>query len=601
MKLVILQSCALALGTATAALSPLSSDRGQAASRCKCFPGDACWPSAADWSGLNATVGGRLIKTVPLGAPCHDPGYSQKVCKNLQSQWQAERVHMESSSSIMAPFFANQSCDPLQPRSRHCELGNYVRYAVNATSAEDVQATMAFAQRRNLRFVVRNTGHDYLGRSTGAGALAIWTHHLKSIEFLLSGRQAAVKLGAGVQGYEIMKAARDRGLVVVGGECPTVGIAGGYTQGGGHSALSTNFGLSADNVLSWDVVAADGKLRTASKTENPDLYWALSGGGGGTFGVVVSMTVKAFPDAVVSGATLSFYTTNNTRDDLYAGVQAFHEALPAMVGAGLMVNYYFTTEFFQIFPLTAYDKRQDEVRDILEPFESTLESLGVNYTVAYSQSKTYYAHFDKYFGPLPLGNIKVGIAQYAGRLIPRAAASTISTTWRFVVEQGVTWIGVGTDVSSFGGSNSVHPAWRDALVSATLTLPWSFESPWSDMVALQDKMTNVVMPAVEAATPGGGSDYDPAHLPSCCLLALLSLMLKMPFTHTLIIVVNEGDWRQPNFQQTFWGTNYPRLLVIKKKYDPDNFFYVTKGVGSEAWVVAKDGRMCVATGPKDLV
>lgn len=291
---------------------------------------------------------------------------------------------MESSSSIMAPFFANQSCDPLQPRSRRCELGNYVRYVVNATCVEDVQATIEFAQEHNIRFVIRNTGHDYLGRSTGAGALAIWTHHLKSIEFLP--RRKAVKLGAGVQGYEIMKAARDRGLVVVGGECPTVGIAGGYTQGGGHSALSTNFGLSADNVLSWDVILADGELRTASKTENPDLYWALNGGGGGTFGVVVSMTVKVFPDAVVSGATLSFYTTNNPVEGLYAGIQAFHEALPTMVDAGLMVNYYFTTEFFSISPLTAYGKAQYEVRDILEPFESALDSLGVNYTIAYSVS-----------------------------------------------------------------------------------------------------------------------------------------------------------------------------------------------------------------------
>lgn len=116
---------------------------------------------------------------------------------------------------------------------------------------------------------------------------------------------------------------------------------------------------------------------------------------------------------------------------------------------------------------------------------------------------------------MPLGNIEVGIAQYGGRLIPRAAASKISATWRFIVEQGVTWIGVGTDVSSFGshGSNSVHPAWRDALISATLTLPWSFEAPWSDMVALQDKMTTVIMPAVEAATPGGGS-YGKSHLVS---------------------------------------------------------------------------------------
>lgn len=83
------------------------------------------------------------------------------------------------------------------------------------------------------------------------------------------------KLGAGVQGYEMLQAATALGRVAVGGECPTVGVAGGYTKGGGHSAISTNFGLAADQTLSFDVVTASGELVTASKTENSDLYWAL--------------------------------------------------------------------------------------------------------------------------------------------------------------------------------------------------------------------------------------------------------------------------------------------------------------------------------------
>lgn len=86
-----------------------------------------------------------------------------------------------------------------------------------------------------------------------------------------------------------MEAAAAVGKVVVGGECPTVGIAGGYTQGGGHSALSTNFGLAADQTLCFDVVTAAGELVTASREENEDLYWALSGGGAGNYGIVVSM------------------------------------------------------------------------------------------------------------------------------------------------------------------------------------------------------------------------------------------------------------------------------------------------------------------------
>ena len=80
----------------------------------------------------------------------------------------------ESSSSVMAPFFANQSCDPFQPKHRPCELGNYVRYAVDASGVADVQQAIAFAASEDIRLVIRNTGHDYLGRSTGAGSLAVW-------------------------------------------------------------------------------------------------------------------------------------------------------------------------------------------------------------------------------------------------------------------------------------------------------------------------------------------------------------------------------------------------------------------------------------------
>jgi hypothetical protein len=440
---------------------------------------------------------------------------------------------------------------------------------VNASGPLDVQRTIAFAAEKNIRLVIRNTGHDYLGRSTGAGSLAVWTHHLKDITHIptYNGSEytgEAFKLGAGVQGFEIMEAARDKGLVVVGGECPTVGIAGGYTQGGGHSAISTSFGLAADNVLSWEVVTANGDLVHATMEENPDLYWALNGGGGSTFGVVTSVTVKAHKDATFGGASLSFFTTDNEQDIFYNAIEAFHEELPAMVDAGSMVVHYFTTDFFMISPLNAYNKTESEVKAILAPFVAKLDSKGVNYTASYTEFDTYYEHYDKYFGPLPLGNIQVGIAQYGTRLIPRGVDMT--ETWKAIVEQGVTWIGVGTDVKAFGSqkTTSVHPAWRDAIVHATLTLPWNFTAPWSEALEIQEKMTNVITPLVEAATPGSGS------------------------------YVNEGDFRQPNFQTTFWGENYAKLLSIKKKWDADSLFYATVGVGSEAWNVGADGRMCRA-------
>ena len=190
----------------------------------------------------------------------------------------------------MAPFFANRSCDPFDGESAQCIIGAYVSYAVNVSEPRDVSRAIQFAQEHNIRLVIRNTGHDYNGKSTGSGSLGIWTHHLKNISIVdynsthYTGK--AIRLGAGVQGFEAYDAANASGLVVVGGECPTVGLAGGYSQGGGHSALASKYGLGADQTLEFEVVDGTGTFRRANRYENADLYWALSGGGGGTYGVV---------------------------------------------------------------------------------------------------------------------------------------------------------------------------------------------------------------------------------------------------------------------------------------------------------------------------
>ncbi|OKL63059.1 hypothetical protein UA08_01912 [Talaromyces atroroseus] len=538
---------------------------------CYCLPGDSCWPSASAWDQLNTTVGGRLVATVPIGTPCHDPTLDEAACATLRSNWYLPETHFVSSSSVMQPYFANQSCDPFTPESQPCLLGNYVSYAVNVSSSDDVIAAIQFAQSNNIRFVIRNTGHDYFGRSTGAGALSVWTHSLNDIQYLdwadSSYTGPAFKLGSGVLGYEVLDAASAKQLVVVGGECPTVGLAGGYTQGGGHSALSTAFGLGADQTLEFEVVTAAGELVTASRTENTDLYWALSGGGAGNWGVVVSLTVKAHPDSTVSGAALEFLAANTTADLFYEAVNHFHSLLPSMIDAGATVIYEMNSEAFIIHPVTAYNKSSAEVQSILSPFLSVLTNLSIPYAVSYSEFSGYYDHYNKYMGPLPYGNLDVGTYNYGGRLIPRAvlesepATATLSATLRNLTENSVLVVGVGLDVSK-EQPNAIFPEWRKASVTMQFGTPWNETAPWSQMIADQLRITNEFVPQLEAATPGGGT-YE-----------------------------NEADFRQPNWQETFFGSNYERLKEIKNKWDPESFFYVLKGVGSEVWHVSESGRMC---------
>lgn len=379
----------------------------------------------------------------------------------------------------------------------------------------------------------------------------------------------AFKVGAGVMGFQVLEAAAARDLIVVSGECPTVGLAGGYTQGGGHSALSTSFGLGADQTLAFEVVTAEGKLVTASRSENEDLYWALSGGGAGNFGVVISMTVKAHPGAKVAGAQLEFLAANTTTDVFYNGVAKFHSLLPQMIDQGVTVIYEVTSSVFLITAVTAYNKTSSDVKKILEPFTSALSDMKIPAQVAYSDHDSYKDHYNAYFGPLPYGNIAVASYQYGGRLIPRQVLESnptgLSDVLRNLTEHGVAAVGVSLDISSFGeNSNAVFSAWREAAITIQFATPWNETAPWSEMVADQHTIANDYIPQLEAITPGGGC-YE-----------------------------NESSFRQHHWKKTFFGDNYERLLSIKNKWDPKSFFYGLKAVGSDAWNVSESGRMCRA-------
>ncbi|KAF2678710.1 6-hydroxy-D-nicotine oxidase [Lentithecium fluviatile CBS 122367] len=537
---------------------------------CKCFPSEACWPSESEWSKFNATVGGRLIKTVPLGSPCHDPNYDAAKCEALTSQWKLAPVHIDSSSSVQAAIFANASCDVFTPRSSACLLGNYVRYAVNVTGLEDIAATIRFADKKNIRLVIRNTGHDYVGRSTGAGALSVWTHYLKGVEVKdwsdadYAGK--AVKIGAGAQGFEILQAAQKAGLVVVTGECPTVGIGGGYTLSGGHSPLSTAFGLSADNTLEFEVVTADGKFVRASPSSPnyADLFWALSGGGAGNYGVVTSVTLRAHPDKVTSGAS---FTIAQPEIDTSAVINAWHSTLPQIIDSGTQATYLATTSYATVHSLSGYNRTQADIEKTLEPFIKLMAAMDITLKPNYTQFDSYHDHYLHYYGPLPAGAFGgAGNQLMGGRLLLRDTVPNVGSAVNATMQLGVQFIGQAQNVSRFANPSkrAVLPQWRDALVMSAYSLPYDDNMPFSAMEARQDFITDTVMPIVEKVTPNAGA------------------------------YINEADYQQKDWQDVFYGSNYPRLLAVKKKYDPKGIFFNKIAVGSEKWVVRDDGRMCKA-------
>lgn len=408
---------------------------------------------------------------------------------------------------------------------------------------------------------------SYNGKSTGAGALGIWTHNLKDIEIVdwcdshYQGK--AIKVGAGVQGIEAYQAADAAGLQVVGGECPTVGIAGGYSQGGGHSALASRYGLAADQVLEWEVIDGQGNFITANREKNADLYWALAGGGGSTYGVVYSMTSKAHPSTPVSGLNLTFTNSGVSQDTYYQAVSLYHSLLPSIVDEGAMSVWYFTNTSFAISPLTGPNIPVDKLVSLVQPFLDGLTKLGIQYTFYSQQFPTYLAEYQGMQSP-----IEVGIAQYGGWLMPRSVVENnndaLTAAYRYINENGGQFIGVGVNVSkAVAGDvwNAVNPAWRDTLIDTVLTTPWKFNDR-AEMVANQNLMTDEFIPRLMNLAPNSGA------------------------------YMNEANFQQPNFQQAFFGCNYDALLKIKNKYDPNDIFYALTAVGSDQWVEENDGRLC---------
>lgn len=412
-----------------------------------------------------------------------------------------------------------------------------------------------------------------MGRSTGKGGLGIWTHYLKSISVFnyesayYTG--SAMTMGAGVQGWEAYEAADAEKVRVVGGTCPTVGLAGGYTQGGGHSMLSTAYGLGADQVLEWEVVLANGAHLVATPSSNSDLYWALSGGGGGTYAVVLSMTVRAYPDTPVTGASLNII--QGTSDDrFWEGISAFHAAMPAWIDHGASTGYFLVNGLLALEPATFPNRTSAEVTTLMRPLVKQLEQMGVPYTLNVTTFPTYISFFQNYFGPLPYGTYTSAQVQ-GGRLVPRSIVTSntsntaLTSALRYITSSNKFHVvGVGLNVANSSTvPNAVLPGWRKAITTLVVAANWDYTQPFETNSANETLITN---------------SYDP-------------LLMSITGQETGAYM-NEGDFQQPEYQRQFFGANYHKLRAVKQKYDPNHLFYGTAMVGSEAWSVAADGRLC---------
>lgn len=366
-----------------------------------------------------------------------------------------------------------------------------------------------------------------------------------------------------------MALANSTGYTVVGGTCPTVGIAGGFSLGGGHSILSSSYGVGSDNVLEWEVVTPDGSHLIATPNQNSDLYWAMSGGGGSTFGVALSMTARLNPGGRFGGAVLSFNDSAVGNDAYWEAVGAFHALLPSFLDAGNSFTYAVGNT-----SLTAYGTMPgadlDHVKALLKPFQDDLTKRGIDAQFTPNVEQNYYNHFYEYLGPAPLGNC-VFQPFTNSRLFPRDMVTdpkqnTIVTELFRNVSNMQAFSPFYCD--SFNASyqahsdNALSPAWRDAIFLCAPAGNFDWDAPHEEMAALNDYSANVLQPMLDAATPGGG------------------------------VYLNEANYLYKDWKKEFYGVNYDRLLAVKKRYDPESLLYARTAVGSDEWTEDANGRLC---------
>lgn len=238
---------------------------------CRCRPWEACWPSETEWTSLNRSIDGNLVRLRPVGYVCHDPTFDPAACAEVRNQaldsgWRASQPGALQDWLWEGGYTKNETCSVGPPSEMPCAQGRISLYSAMVKSPQHIQAAVTFAKIHNIRLVIKNTGHDGSGRSSTPNSLQIHTHLLNDIEYhanfqvngsgTLSG--PAVTIGAGVMHGDLYAKGVQNGFSVVGGECPTVGAAGGFLTGGGVSSfLSFKRGLAVDNALEFQVITAD--------------------------------------------------------------------------------------------------------------------------------------------------------------------------------------------------------------------------------------------------------------------------------------------------------------------------------------------------------
>ncbi|MFK2900614.1 FAD-binding oxidoreductase [Dyella jejuensis] len=561
-------------------------------------PCDAEWPTAEAWQDLYHQVGGRLLKpSDPLTVCRVDP--HGKACRdffaNLQNPYYIlDHLNLTQASGWVDAWTSQPSA-----------------YAVVARNASDVAAAVNFARNNNLRLVVKGAGHSYHGTSNAPDSLLVWTRRMDAITmhdaFVPQGcegkiaPQPAVSMGAGqIWGHVYNEVTTKGGRFVLGGRCLSVGVAG-LVSSGGFGEWSKQYGTAAANLLEAEVVTADGKIRIVNAGSDPDLFWALKGGGGGSFGVITRLTLRTHELPAFFGSAAMHVQA--TSDEAYLRLIEhfidFYNLDLFNPNWGGQAVFYSDNRLDILMGSQGLDKAQAE--DTWKPFFKLIQGSPDDYVIRQ-----------------PL-QVKMGVARAAWdpeRLRKESDSTIPDPRPNAPIENNIRRSDMNEAGQYFHGFGS---AWLPSTLLGddrrkdlarmlfSASRHWTFALHFNkglgganpDVLATaRDTATNPqVLEAFALAITGS---EEPAVFPDIVDHAPdISAARKDAEANAMVVnewhklvpdagsYVSESDYFLKDWQRAYWGSNYARLSDIKKRFDPGGLFTVHHGVGSEAW--SEDG------------
>jgi len=396
-----------------------------------------------------------------------------------------------------------------------------------------VAAALRYAAHRGLPVSVRSGGHSPAGHGTNDGGMVIDLRHLRAVR-VIDRDTRLVRVGAGATWGEVAAALRPDGLALTSGDTASVGV-GGLTLAGGIGWMVRRYGLAIDAVTAADVVTADGRLVRADATEHPDLLWALRGGGG-NFGVVVSLDFTAQPvDAVHYGAIVY-------RLDTPLGTAACGAAggLPGLIRAWRDL-------------MRASDERLTTALALVPPMMGRPSMVMLRCCYASADAAAATTALAPFRGLAPVAADEVRVVPYAGvldetRMPPGLRVQMRNAFFRQLDNEQAAAIaglfrdGAAVELRSLGGAFGRVPAdatafaHRDAsvfLVAGTMLPPGAPDEAADKALA--------TWPAVAAQASGAYTGFS-------------------------------GQATDAEVAAAYPAATYQRLAAVKRRYDPDNVF-----------------------------